>query len=59
MKYYTMVHALDVNIIKEFSSLEELNNYYGFNYTGREKFPDMKENVMGIYAYMIINRYEE
>lgn len=54
-----MVHTLDVNIIKEFSSLEELNNYYGFNYTGREKFPDMKENVMGIYAYMIINRYEE
>lgn len=56
MRYFTTVHEYDKTIIKEFDSLEELNDYYGFHFKETDKFPALKENVMGIYTYMIINK---
>lgn len=56
MKYQTMIRGKNENIIKEFDSLEDLNNYYGFRYKETDKFPDIKFNVMGLFDNMIIDR---
>lgn len=51
-----MIRGKNENIIKEFDSLEDLNNYYGFRYKETDKFPDIKFNVMGLFDNMIIDR---
>ncbi len=56
MKYFTIYRGSTQNIIKEFDTLDELNIYYGFNLNENMKFPLLKENVMGIFSYMIVDR---
>jgi len=59
MKYITITNTFEIQKVKEFNTLEELNNYYGFNFKESDKFPTMKDYVNGELTYMIINRIED
>lgn len=58
MKYTTTINQLDIQIIKEFTTLDSLNNYYGLNIKETDKFPIMKEYVNEQLVYMIINKLD-